>query len=110
MLELEEIRLRFRRVIARSVYPSVIPTAENFSRLDISQPQGHQWIVAANLIDSPKLPEARRDRFGSSDERCFSGATVGETAVFGFGRNFLERFLTTATPLIDAVTRTRARA
>ena len=40
--ELEEIRLRFKRVIAPLVHPSVIPTAENFCHLCVSQPEGHQ--------------------------------------------------------------------
>jgi hypothetical protein len=59
-----------------SFYHSAISTAENFSRLGASQHEGHQRIAAANLIDLPKLPESRRDRFGSSAERCFIGATV----------------------------------
>jgi hypothetical protein len=75
-LELGESACRFRRVIARLVYPSVIPTAENFSRLGVSRPEGHQRTVAANLIDLPELPESRRDRFGSSAELCFIGTTV----------------------------------
>ena len=70
---------RFKRVIAPVVYPRVIPTAENFSRLDVSQPECHQWTAAANLIDLPKLLESPRDRFGSSAECYFIGATVRET-------------------------------
>jgi hypothetical protein len=38
--------------------------------------------AAANLIDLPKLPESRRDKFASSAERCFIGATVRETVGF----------------------------
>jgi hypothetical protein len=81
-LELRESACRFRRAIARFVYPNAIPTAENFSRLGVSQAEGHQRIAAANLIDLPKLPESRRDKFGSSAERCFIGATVRETVGF----------------------------
>jgi hypothetical protein len=64
------------------VYPSVILIAENFCHLGVSEPGGHQWIAAANLLDLPKLPESRPDRFASSAERCFVGATVRETVRF----------------------------
>ena len=93
LLELEEIPLWFRRVIARFVYPTVIPTPENFCHLVVSQPEGHQWIAAANLIDLPKLPESRRDRFASSAERCFIGATVRKTVRLESSRRFDTLFL-----------------
>jgi hypothetical protein len=56
-------------------------TDENFSRLGVPQPEGHQLTAEANRIDLLMLLEWRRDRLGSSAERRLIGATVRETMI-----------------------------
>ena len=63
LLELEEIRLRFKPSDWAVRLPQCYPNCRNSSHLGVSPREGHQWVAAANLIDLPKLPESPRDRF-----------------------------------------------